>query len=80
MDIFEQTEFPTDWVSPIVGIQKNSELRICVDYTKLNKAVKRSHFPIGTVEMILAQLKGSKYFTKLDPNSGSYHIKHSKES
>lgn len=58
----------------------SSKIRLCVDSTHLNKAVLRSHFPIGKVETILSQLRGSQYFTKLDANSGFYQIKLSEDS
>lgn len=80
LNIIEPIDCPTDWVSPIVVVQKNSKIRLCVDYSKLNKAVQRSHFPIGKVETILTQIKGSNYFTKLDTNSGFYQIRLSEES
>lgn len=80
LHIIEQVDLPTEWVSPIVVVQKNSKIRLCVDYTHLNKAVLRSHFPIGKVETILAQIKGSNYFSKLDTNSGFYQIKLCPES
>nr|CAI5852327.1 unnamed protein product [Callosobruchus analis] len=80
LDIIEAVDFPTEWVSPIVVVQKNGKVRLCVDYTRLNKAVLRAHYPIGKVEMILAKLSGSKYFTKLDTNSGFHQIRLSPDS
>ncbi|KAG5887774.1 hypothetical protein JTB14_035121 [Gonioctena quinquepunctata] len=80
LDIIEPIDTPTEWVSPIVVVQRNSKIRLCVDFSRLNKSVQRPHFPIGKVETILAQIKGSKYFTKLDTNSGFYQIKLGKKS
>lgn len=48
-------------------------------YRLLNKSVLRSYFPIHSVEHILAQLKGAKYFSKLDTSSGFYQIKLAKD-
>ncbi|KAG5861554.1 hypothetical protein JTB14_031542 [Gonioctena quinquepunctata] len=78
LDIIEPIDTPTEWVSPIVVVQRNSKIRLCVDFSRLNK--QRPHSPIGKVETILAQIKGSKYFTKLDTNSGFYQIKFGKKS
>ena len=41
-------DFPTDWCSPIVVTPKkeSNDIRICGDFTKLNKAIKRSHYPV----------------------------------
>ena len=36
----------SEWVSPLVLVPKNNcKLRICVDYSELNKATKKDHFP-----------------------------------
>lgn len=74
--------FPTDWCSPIVVVPKKngSSVRVCGDYTKLNNSVKRSNFPIPKVDIALAKLKGKKYFSKLDAESGFYQIKLKEES
>ena len=66
---------PTDWCSPMVVVPKsNSAVRICVDFTQLNKVVKRETYPMAHVESSLAKLSGGKIFTKLDANSGFYQI------
>lgn len=40
LDIIERMDDFTEWVSPIVVVPKsNIEIRLCVDYTQLNKAV-----------------------------------------
>ncbi|KAG5867716.1 hypothetical protein JTB14_018478 [Gonioctena quinquepunctata] len=80
LDIIEPIDTPTEWVSPIVVVQRNSKIRLFVDFSRLNKSVQRPHFPIGEVETILAQINGSKYFTKLDTNSRFYQIKLGKKS
>lgn len=80
LNIIEPVEYPTPWVSPIVIVRKNGKIRLCVDYTKLNKAVLRTHFPIGKVERILAQVRGSSHFSRLDTNSGFYQIRLKQES
>lgn len=80
LDIIEPVDYYTPWVSPIVVVRKGAKIRLCVDYTHLNKAVLRSYFPIGKVETILTRIKGSKYFSKLDTTSGFYQIRLNKES
>lgn len=80
LDIIEKIEIPTAWVSPIVCVDKGDTVRLCCDYTKLNESVLRSHFPLPKIQHTLAQLGGSKYFSKLDATSGFYQIKLNKES
>ena len=72
---------PTQWCSGIVVVPKpNGNVRICVDLTNLNKAVKREIHPMASVDESLAKLAGSKIFSKLDAKSGFHQIPLSEES
>ena len=52
----------------------NGTVRICVDLTQLNKAVRREIHPMASVDESLAKLANSKIFTKLDAKSGFWQI------
>ena len=54
--------------------KKDGSVRICVDYTKLNRAVKRERFQLPLSEEIFAKLRGAKFFTVLDAASGFWQI------
>lgn len=69
---------PTDWVAPMEVVTKSDKGRLCYNYTELNQRVLRSHFTISKVELALAKLYGSEYFSKLDATSGFYQLKISK--
>lgn len=72
---------PTEWCSGMVVVPKpNGSVRICVDFTGLNKAVKREVHPLNSVDQDLAQFSGSKHFTKLDARSGFWQIPIAEES
>ena len=72
---------PTDWCSGLVVVPKSSgAVRLCVDFTALNKYVRRERHTLPSVDHTLGQLSGAKYFTKLDANSGFYQIPLSSES
>ena len=74
-------EEPTEWCSGLVVVPKPSgKVRLCVDYTGLNKSVRREQHVLPTVDHTLGQLGGTKFFTKLDANSGFYQILLSKDS
>ena len=61
---------PTDWVSSLTYSWKaNGKLRVCLDPRDVNKAIKRDHYKIPTIEEITHQLAGSKKFTKVDGTS-----------
>ena len=55
-------------------------VRICIDPSNLNKAIKREHFPMNSIDDIVTRLHGSKYFSTLDANMGFFQIKLSEKS
>lgn len=64
------------WCSPLVVVPKKDtgQIRLVVDFRKINELVKRDQHPIPVIERILTQLRGSKYFTKLDLAQGFHQI------
>ena len=71
----------TEWCSGLVTIPKSSgKVRLCVDLTGLNAAVKREIHPMATVEESLSKLGDGSVFSKLDANSGFWQIDLEKES
>ena len=72
--IVKETE-PTDWVSSLVTVEKpDKTLRVCLDPKDLNKAIRRSHYPLPTVDETLDKLSGAKIFSKLDASSAYWQI------
>ena len=71
---------PTDWVSSMVTVVKPNKLRICIDPKDLNRAIKRSHYPMPTIEEVATKLSKAKVFTVLDAKSGFWQIKLDEES
>ncbi|XP_015771899.1 PREDICTED: uncharacterized protein LOC107350190 [Acropora digitifera] len=59
---------------------RGEKIRICLDPGDLNKAVKREHYPIPTVEEIAAKIPDAKVFTVLDAKSGYLQMKLDYES
>ena len=47
---------PTEWISNMVVVKKPDKLRICLDPKYLNKALKRSHYIMPTLEDVLYKL------------------------
>ena len=61
--------------SPIVLVKKKSgELRMCVDYRKLNAKVVRDQYPLPRVDDSLDAVAGSRWFTTLDLKSAYSQI------
>lgn len=64
------------YCSPIVLVKKkNGKSRMCVDFRELNKFVVKDRFPIPLIDDQLDQLKGKKWFTKLDLKDAFYHVR-----
>ncbi|XP_018369319.1 PREDICTED: uncharacterized protein LOC108765221, partial [Trachymyrmex cornetzi] len=74
-DIISPVDEPTEWCAGMVIVPKpNGDVRICVDYTHLNKSVQREKHILPAVDETLASLAGAKVFSKLDACSGYYQI------
>ena len=71
---------PTDWVNSMVTVVKVDKIRMCLDPKDLNRAVRREHYKIPTVEEIVADLTGATVFSVIDAKSGFLQIKIDYES
>jgi hypothetical protein len=49
-------------------------LRLCIDYIALNKITVKNRYPIPRIDDLLDQLKGEKFFIKIDLNSGYHQV------
>ena len=74
--IIEKVDHPTDWVSSLVIVEKRTGgLRLCLDPRDLNKAVRREHWQLPTIEEIASRQSGNKIFSVLDATSAFWQIK-----
>ncbi|XP_062610827.1 uncharacterized protein K02A2.6-like [Saccostrea cucullata] len=74
--VIAKVDTPTHWVNSMVVVEKPSgALRSCLDPRDLNKVIHRPHYPLKTLNDILPELAGARYFTKLDARSGYWTIK-----
>ena len=64
----------------VVVPKGDGSVRICVDLTKLNQAVRRERHLLPSVEQSLAMLENAKFFSKIDANSGFWQIELDKPS
>lgn len=80
-DIVEMAPGPVDWISPLLVVPKGKgDVRLCVDMRKPNKAIKREHYPLPTIETYLNQLRDSSVFSKIDISSAYHHVELDPES
>ena len=63
------------WSSPIVLVKKkDSTMRMCVDFRKLNAVTKEDLFPLPAIEDLLAKVRNTKFFSTLDLKSGYHQV------
>ena len=63
------------FASPIVIVRKkDGQIRMCVDYRKLNSRTVRDAYPIPRIEESLDALGKAKYFSSLDLMSGYLQV------
>ena len=53
---------------------KPNKLRICIDPKDLNRAIKRRHYPLSTIEEVATKLSKAKMFSVLDAKSGFWEV------
>lgn len=65
----------SEWASPLVTAKKPSgNLRICVDYGKLNEATRVASRRLPNITETLDRLADAKSFTTIDKVSGNHEI------
>jgi hypothetical protein len=68
------------WGAPVLFVEKKDKsLRMCVDYRSLNEVTIKNKYPLPRIDDLFDQLKGAKYFLKVDLRSG-YHQHKIRES
>ncbi|XP_043206059.1 uncharacterized protein K02A2.6-like [Amphibalanus amphitrite] len=86
-DIIEPVTTPSDWCAPIVPVVKKGsgdggepKVRLCIDFKKLNHAIKRETYQLPTVDELIPRLAGAKMFSVLDASSGFWQLPLHKDS
>ena len=63
------------YASPIVVVRKKSgEIRLVVDYRRINAVTRKDSFPLPRIDESLDALCGANFFTTLDLTSGYYQV------
>jgi hypothetical protein len=58
----------SEWRKP------SGDLRICVDYRKLNEVTAVTSYPLPNITETLDRLAGASFFTSIDMTSGYYQV------
>jgi hypothetical protein len=63
-------------VSPVFFIKKkDGSLRLVQDYRMLNEMTVKNNYPLPLIPELINQLRGAKYFTKLDVHWGFNNVR-----
>ena len=67
----------SEYASPVVVVKKagGNELRICCDYSRLNKQVTRDAYPVPALGDVLVKLRSGKIFSHLDVKSAYHNVR-----
>ena len=66
----------SSYAAPILFVKrKNGELRMCVDYRRLNKITVRHSFPMPRAEDLMNQLHGATVFSQIDMISAFHQMR-----
>ncbi|XP_062567680.1 uncharacterized protein K02A2.6-like [Saccostrea cucullata] len=81
LQVIQAVNKPTDWVSSLLAFKKaNGKLRICIDPKPLNKALRRSHYPLPVIEDVLPDVSKPRVFTVCDVKNGFWHVELDEQS
>ena len=66
----------SEFAAPITLVPKpDGTWRFCVDYRKLNSITHEAKYPLPRIEDCLDQLRGARYFSKIDLRSGYWQTR-----
>ena len=80
--VITRQDEPTEWCAPgFFVIKKNGDLRLVIDYTQLNKYVRRPVHTFPSIQDIISRLDpSSRVFAKLDATLGYHQVPLEEES
>ncbi|GJY10593.1 putative nucleotidyltransferase, ribonuclease H [Tanacetum coccineum] len=76
-DVFlEDLSGHSPWGAPVLFVKKkDGSLRMCIDYRELNKLTIKNRYPLSRIDDLFDQLQGSRYFSKIDLQSGYHQLR-----
>jgi hypothetical protein len=74
----EEVHHPEWLANPVIVPKANGKLRMCIDYTNLNKACPKDPYPLPRIDQIVDSTSGCDLLSFIDAYSGFHEIKMSK--
>jgi hypothetical protein len=78
-DFIEEVHHPMWLANPVIVPKANGKLRMCIDYTSLNKACPKDPYPLPRIDQIVDSTSGCDFLSFLDAYSGFHQIRMSRE-
>jgi hypothetical protein len=75
----EEVHHPVWLANPVIVPKANGKLRMCIDYTILNKACPKDPYPLPRLDQIVDSTSGCDLLSFLDAYSGFHQIRMSRE-
>ena len=75
-------ESSSEWAQPMVIVSKkdSSEVRLCIDFRKVNQVAKVDSYPLPRIEDLIDKMGQAKYITTMDLSRGYWQIPLTKDS
>jgi ribonuclease HI len=70
----EEVHHPVWLANPVIVPKANGKLRMCIDYTNLNKACPKDPYPLPRIDQIVDSTSGCDLLSFLDAYSGFHQI------
>src|SRR5438105_8367166 len=77
--IIREVDYTTWLANPVLVKKKTGHWRMCVDFTKLNKACPKDNFPLPRIDQLVDSIAGCKLLSFLDAYSGYHQVQMAKE-
>jgi hypothetical protein len=72
--IIREMQYPV-WVANVVMVpKKNGNMRMCINFTELNKACPKDPYPLPRIDIIIDQAAGCEMLSPLDCFSGYHQV------
>ena len=66
----------SSWGAPLLFVKKkDGSLRMCIDYSQINKVTIKNKYPLPRTDDLFDQLRGESYFSKIDLRSGYHQLR-----